>query len=58
MCRFTSEWQTGFKNYIQTIFGGTSKEETPPCPCTRCRYINTIAPKKQSSTSTLLQKKN
>jgi len=34
MSRFTSEWQTGFKNYIQSIFGGTSEEETAPCPCT------------------------
>ena len=27
MSRFTSEWQTGFKNYIQSIFGGTSEEK-------------------------------
>ena len=40
MSRFTSEWQMGFKNYIQSIFGGTSKEETAPCPCTRCRCMS------------------
>jgi len=40
MSRFTSEWQTGFKNYIQSIFGGTSEEETAPCPCTRCRCMS------------------
>ena len=40
MSRFTSEWQTGFKNYIQSIFGGTSEEETAPCLCTRCRCMS------------------
>ena len=40
MSRFTSEWQTGFKNYIQSIFGGTSEEETALCPCTRCRCMS------------------
>jgi hypothetical protein len=56
MCRFTSEWQTGFKNYIQSIFGGTSKEETAPCPCTRCRYSNTIAPKAVKHLYSLIKK--
>ena len=40
MSRFTSEWKIGFKNYVQSIFEGTSKEETAPCPCTRCRCMS------------------
>lgn len=40
MAKFTSEWRTGFHNYIQSIFGDTSNAETAPCPCTRCRCMS------------------
>ncbi|RLM66420.1 uncharacterized protein C2845_PM16G03270 [Panicum miliaceum] len=40
LSKFTSEWQVGFKKFLQNVFGGTSNEETAPCPCTRCRCMS------------------
>jgi hypothetical protein len=40
MSRYTAEWQAGFKKYLQSVFGGTSSEQTAPCPCTRCRSMS------------------
>ena len=40
MAKYTAEWQKGFKDFIQNTFGGTSKEETVPCPCARCRCMS------------------
>ena len=40
MAKYTAEWQKGFKDFIQNTFGGTSKEETAPCPCARCRCMS------------------
>jgi hypothetical protein len=36
----TEEWQKGFKKFIEATFAGTSKGETAPCPCTRCRTMS------------------
>jgi hypothetical protein len=36
----TEEWQKGFKKFIEATFAGTSKGETVPCPCTRCRTMS------------------
>ena len=33
------EWQKGFKKFIEHTFAGTSKGETAPCPCMRCRTM-------------------
>ena len=38
--RVTPEWQIGFKKFIDSKFGGASKGETAPCPCTRCRCMS------------------
>ena len=36
----TNEWQTNFRKFIQTTFGGTARGETAPCPCSRCRCMS------------------
>ena len=36
----TNEWQTNFRKFIQTTFGGTTRGETAPCPCSRCRCMS------------------
>ena len=40
MDKSTSEWQKGFKKFIETPFGGTFKGLTTPCPCSRCRCMS------------------
>jgi len=40
IAKYTSKWQKGFKDFIQNTFGGTSKEETAPCPCARCHCMS------------------
>jgi hypothetical protein len=40
MSGYTCEWQAGFKNFLHSVFGGRSSEQTAPCPCTRCRYMS------------------
>jgi len=40
MAKYTAEWQKGFKDFIKNTFGGTSKEETAPYPCARCRCMS------------------
>jgi hypothetical protein len=40
MSRYTCEWQEGFKNFLHSVFGERSSEETAPCPCTRCRCMS------------------
>jgi hypothetical protein len=34
------EGQKGFKKFIEATFAGTSKGETTPYPCTRCRTMS------------------
>jgi len=33
------EWQNGLNKFIEHTFAGTSKGETAPCPCMRCRTM-------------------
>ena len=40
MDKTSDEWRKGFKDFVDSLFGGTYKGATTSCPCARCRNLS------------------